>query len=29
MKDIATIDKTNEILEKYQIKAKKGYGQNF
>lgn len=29
MDKIATISKTNEILEKYQLSAKKKYGQNF
>lgn len=29
MKDIATISKTNEILKKYDLYAKKKYGQNF
>lgn len=28
-KDIATISRTNEILEKYQLKAQKKFGQNF
>ena len=29
MKDIATISRTNEILEKYHLKAQKKFGQNF
>lgn len=29
MKRIATVARTNEILEKYQLHAKKKYGQNF
>lgn len=29
MKDIATVSRTNEILEKYNLKAKKKFGQNF
>ena len=29
MKDIATVSRTNEILDKYNLKAKKKFGQNF
>lgn len=29
MKIIASISRTNEILEKFNLRAKKGYGQNF
>lgn len=29
MKEIATFGKTNEILKKYQLSAKKNFGQNF
>ena len=29
MKDIATISRTNEILEKYHLKSQKKFGQNF
>ena len=29
MKDIATVSRTNEILDKYKLKAKKKFGQNF
>lgn len=29
MKDISTISRTNEILEKYNLKAQKKFGQNF
>ena len=29
MKSIATVSRTNEILKKYDLYAKKGYGQNF
>ena len=29
MKAIASVQRTNEILNKYGLRAKKGYGQNF